>query len=396
MKRILYFAWMLTATSLLALTACKSGKPSEEGHKRAIRQIMNAYEEREYQELLTLADSLHTIGELSEPEAYYWQGYACDRTNQLRMAEFYWKTAITQTENSTTPEELALYAKSASRLANLLGSRGEYSAVLEMCEPVLKRLEELKCDTMSDYTNLLLIKGLCQTRFGLSKEAANENYERAYQTHMKNIEENHSDEAYKNAIAAVVNIAFNCNETQEYREAITWIDRYAELIRQYEQRNGADPLYVDRQWARYDIYRAIALDGQGKKEEAAKIYDHYLTTQYSQIPEGRIAIIDYLTAAKRWTEVADNYQYLDELLGHKDYSIEDFQKMVLPKFKANMLAEHHQGPQTGCQRAVDHPSEGHPAGRSGGLPRPSAHHQPAGSHRPYLRSLLALHPLPPS
>ena len=339
MKRILNYAWMLTAASLLALTACKSGKPSEEGHKRAIRQIMNAYEEREYQELLTLADSLHNIGELSEPEAYYWQGYACDRTNQLRMAEFYWKTAITQTENSTTPEELALYAKSASRLANLLGSRGEYSAVLEMCEPVLKRLEELKCDTMSDYTNLLLIKGLCQTRFGLSKEAANENYERAYQTHMKNIEDNRSDEAYKNAIAAVVNIAFNCNETQEYREAITWIDRYAELIRQYEQRNGADPLYVDRQWARYDIYRAIALDGQGKKEEAAKIYDHYLTTQYSQIPEGRIAIVDYLTAAKRWTEVADNYQYLDELLGHKDYSIEDFQKMVLPKFKANMLAE---------------------------------------------------------
>ena len=165
MKRILNYAWMLTAASLLALTACKSGKPSEEGHKRAIRQIMNAYEEREYQELLTLADSLHNIGELSEPEAYYWQGYACDRTNQLRMAEFYWKTAITQTENSTTPEELALYAKSASRLANLLGSRGEYSAVLEMCEPVLKRLEELKCDTMSDYTNLLLIKGLCQTRF---------------------------------------------------------------------------------------------------------------------------------------------------------------------------------------------------------------------------------------
>ena len=134
MKRILNYAWMLTAASLLALTACKSGKPSEEGHKRAIRQIMNAYEEREYQELLTLADSLHTIGELSEPEAYYWQGYACDRTNQLRMAEFYWKTAITQTENSTTPEELALYAKSASRLANLLGSRGEYSAVFYLRE----------------------------------------------------------------------------------------------------------------------------------------------------------------------------------------------------------------------------------------------------------------------
>ena len=257
MKRILYYTWMLTAAMLIALTGCKNGKPSEEGHKRAIRQINNAYEEREYQELMQLADSLHSIGELSEAEAYYWLGYASDRTNQLRMAEFYWKTAIAQTEGSTDPEDLAIYAKSASHLANVLGMRGEYDAVLDMAQPVIKRLEELKCDTMSDYTNLMLITGMCQSRFGLSKDEANENYGRAYQTHLKIIENNRSDVAYKNAIAGVVNIAFNYNETQEYRKALVWIDRYAELIRQYEQRNDADPLYVDRQWARYDIYRAI-------------------------------------------------------------------------------------------------------------------------------------------
>jgi serine phosphatase RsbU (regulator of sigma subunit) len=338
MKRIHFFALMLIAASLLALSGCKKGKPTEERHSRALRQIMNAYEERDYQELLTLADSLHSIGELGEAETYYWLGYASDRTNQLRMAEFYWKTAIAQTEGSTDPEDLAIYAKSASHLANVLGLRGEYDAVLDMAQPVIKRLEELKCDTMSDYTNLMLITGMCQSRFGLSKDEANENCERAYQTHLKNIENNRSDVAYKNAIAGVVNIAFNYNETQEYRKALVWIDRYAELIRQYEQRNGADPLYIDRQWARYDIYRAIALDGQGKKDEAAKVYEHYLTTQYSSTPEGRIAAVDYLTAAGRWAEASDNYESIDELLDHKDYSIENFQKMVLPKFKANMKA----------------------------------------------------------
>ena len=338
MNKTHLFILMLSAASLLGLSACKKGKPSEERHERALRQIQNAYEERDYQELLTLADSLYTIGELGEAEAYYWQGYACDRTKQLRMAEFYWKTAIAQTESSTEPGDLDIYAKSASHLANVLGMRGEYDAVLDMAKPVVKRLEELKCDTTSDYNNLILIMGLCQSRFGLSKDDANESYERAYQTHMKNIEANRSDVAYKNAIAGVVNIAFNYNETKVYREALMWIDRYAELIRQYEQRNDADPAYVDRQWARYDIYRAIALDGQGKKEEAAKVYDHYLTTQYSKMPEGRIAVIDYLAAAGRWEEAADNYACLDEMLGRKNYSIEDFQKMVLPKFKANMKA----------------------------------------------------------
>ena len=338
MKRIHLFALMLTAASLLALTACKSEKPSEEGHTRALRQIQNAYEERDYQELLRLADSLCTIGELSEPEAYYWQGYASDRTKQLRMAEFYWKTAVAQTSNSTEPEDLAIYAKSASHLANVLGSRGEYEVVLDIIQPVVNRLKELKCDTMSDYNNLVLMIGLCQSRFGLSRDVANESYEQAYQTHMKNIEEHRSDAAYKNAIAGIVNIAYNCNETHSYRDAILWIDRYGELIRQYEQRNGADPSYVDRQWARYDIYRAIALDGLGQKDEAAKVYEHYLTTQYSKTPEGRIAVNDYLSVADRWSEVADNYEYLDDMLGHKDYSIEDFQKMVLPKFKANLQA----------------------------------------------------------
>lgn len=338
MKRIHYFAWMLMAASFLGLAACKNGKPSEEGHARALRIINEAHESRDYQELQKLADSLYNTGDLSEPESYYWQGYACDRTKQLRMAEFYWKTVITQTSNSKDPEDLALYAKSASRLANVLGSRGEYDAVLDIAGPIVKRLEELKCDTMSDYTNLLLIMGLCQSRFGMSKEAASESYERAYQTHMKNIEENRSDEAYKNAIAGVVNIAFNCNETQSYQESLQWIDRYGELIRQYEQRNGADPSYVDRQWARYDIYRAIALDGSGKKEEAAKVYQHYLTTYYSQTPEGRIAANDYLSAAGRWNETADNYESLDSLLKTKNYSIEELQKMVLPKYHANVMA----------------------------------------------------------
>ena len=156
MKRIHYFAVMLSAASLLALTACTGGKPSGESHARAIRIINEAHESRDYQGLLQLADSLYDIGELSEPEAYYWQGYACDRTNQLRMAEFYWKTAIAQTSNSTAPEDLAIYAKSASHLANVLGTRGEYDAVLNMAEPVVKRLEELKCDTMSEATAITM------------------------------------------------------------------------------------------------------------------------------------------------------------------------------------------------------------------------------------------------
>lgn len=336
MNRIHHVILTLSAASLFALTACESGQPKEEAHARAIQLIGQAHEARDYRGLMLLADSLQKTGDLSEPEAYYWLGYASERTHQLRMAEFYWKTAITQTGNATSPGQVAIYAKSASHLASVLGVRGEYDALMKMVDTTTRRLEELNCDTMSDYTNLLIYAGCCKSRFDMPEEVVNESFNRAYQKHLKNIEEHRSDEAYKNAIAGVVNIIFNYNETQSYRQAIIWLDHYAELIRQYELRNNADPSYVDRQWARYDIYRAIALDGLGKKGEAAEVYRHYLTTKYSGTPEGRVAANDYLTAAEQWAEVADNYGCLDALLKTKDYSLEDIKDMVLRKYHANM------------------------------------------------------------
>ena len=338
MNRIHHFMLMLSAASLFALTGCQGGRPSEKNHAEALRLIENAHDAKDYKSLMRQADSLMKAKGLTEAEAYYWQGYAYDHTMQHRMAEFYWKMAIAQTSNATAPEDLAIYAKSASRLANVLSLRGEYEAALQAAEPVVKRLEELKCDTTSDYTNLLIYVGCCQPSSRQSKDVSSDYFERAYQKHMKNIEEHRSDEAYKDAIAGVVNITYFYNKTESYKDALKWVGRYAELIRQYELRNDINPNYVDRQWARYDIYRATALDGQGQKDEAAEVYRHYLTTYYSQTPEGRIAANDYLSAAERWPEVADNYQRLDALLQSKDYSIETIQKMVLQKYHANMLA----------------------------------------------------------
>ena len=275
----------------------------------------------------------------SESEIYYKKGYDSDRKMQHRMAEYYWKTAMATTVNSTKPEDVEVYAKSACRLTNVLSVRGEYESALEVAVPAAERLEELQCDTMSDYTNLLVYIGCCKSRFGLSADEANQSYDRAYKMHLENIEKHRTNETYKNAIAGVINIAYNCNETSNYEDALRWTKRYGELISQYEQRTDIDTDYVDKQWARYDIYQAIALEGLKRKEEAAAVFTKFQNTRYSHTPNGKILAVDYLAAADRWEEAADCYESLEDLMEEHDagYSLEMLQKVV-QKYQANIKA----------------------------------------------------------
>ena len=326
----------------MVLVACGGEGTTKRDNNQVDKQIDQAYRAKDYPKLMALADSLRQNGSLSEAEAYYWQGYASDRMMQKRMAEFFWKTSMTAVENSEKPEDVDIYARSACRLTNVLSTRGESESALKIAVPAAERLEKLHCDSTSDYINLLIYIGCCQSRFGLSDEEVNSNYDRAYKMHMKNIDKTHSDEAYKDAITGVINIAFNCNDTKHYEEALLWTDRYGDLISKYEiaTGDGRNLSYLDKQWARYNIYRAIALEGLNRQEEAAKVYNDFLETDFSKTPEGQFMGNDYLMAAKRWMEAAVGYESIDKLLSeyHTGYTLENLQDMMLKKYRANKMA----------------------------------------------------------
>lgn len=72
--------------------------------------VNEAYEAQDYPRIITLVDSLKTLGTLSEGQADYWLGYAYDRLMQKRMAELYWKKGIAAVENSNEVEDVKVYA----------------------------------------------------------------------------------------------------------------------------------------------------------------------------------------------------------------------------------------------------------------------------------------------
>ena len=330
--------WIVFIVAAMLMTACSNG-PTKEQSENAKRVIEMAHKQRDYDKLLALADSLEKNGNLSHAEAYYWRGYASDRLKMYRMAEFYWKTALEACEESTTPEDLKIYAMTASRMANLLSVRGNYDGTLKMGVPAANRLEELKCDTTSDYVNLLIYIGCCQSATNGGSDAE-DGFNRAYQKHKENIENNHTESAYKNAIAGLINIAYFCNYTKDYQKAMKWIGHFGEMINEYEQRPDADKKYIDKQIARFNIYKAIALEGQGKKEEAAAAFEDFKATEFSKTPEGKIQGNDYLAAAERWEEAVDNYHSLNELLDtqEKSMTLDDIHDLLLKKYEANLQA----------------------------------------------------------
>ena len=305
----------------------------------ADKLIENTQKTKNYPELLKVVDSLETTGSITPTKAYYWRGYACDKMKRQRLAEFYWKASLDAAENATSSDEMDYYAKSASRLANMLSVRGDYQDGLDLTVPVANKLEELHCDSTSDYLNILIYIGCCQEGLGTAN-GNSDGFNKAYQRHKENIETFHNDVVYKDGITGLINITYNYIYAKKWQEALTWTTRFGQILSEYEQRPDADADFIDRQLARYDIYQALALLGLGQTEEAAKAYEKFQSTRYSNTPKGRIDANDYLTAANRWDEAAEHYRSLDAMMGEtpQNYSLENIENLVLKKYRTNLQA----------------------------------------------------------
>lgn len=335
-KRPVFYLFILLFT---LLTGCEK---NNEQQKRieAENMVYAAYKAKDYPRIITLADSFRNIGGFSEGKACYWLGYAYDRMLQKRMAELYWKTGIAAVENSTDDEDVRVYAGIANRLTGLLNTWAEYEAVLKVAVPAVERLRSLNCDTTSEYTNMLIYIGCCQTRFGLGENKANEKLEEGYRAHLNNLKKHPNATNYRDAIIGVINISYTLMEMGDYDQAIVWLDRFNKLIKGYMEQEDAQKNYADKQWARYKIYCARALEGLGRKEEAAEAYREFSQTGFFQTAEGKILASDYLSLAGLWQEAADNFKSMETLMKEYGtaYSLENIQKMLIRKYEINKRA----------------------------------------------------------
>ena len=338
MKRTLYLIIILWI-AVLAFVGCDKNR----GHtstKEAIALIEKVSHQGDDNRTLVVADSLEKAGVLSESESYFWQGYAYYRMNHTQSAEFYWKESLNATKNSTEAGDLATYARAASYLTSLYCRFAFYSNALKTAEPAVNRLEALKCDTTSDYTNLLVFIGYCKTYFGSPDSLVTPILERAYQMHLANIDRNHSKGSYRDCIVGLINIIYTSLYVEKYEQGLMWTDRLGKILEEYKTAIKLDESYFDKQWARYLVFHALALEGLGRSKEAADDYAQYQKTNFAHTVEGQVDAGDYLAMSKNWKEAARSFRRAWQNIekSQMQLSLEMIQRHLLKEYHADVKA----------------------------------------------------------
>lgn len=338
LKRTIALAGLTTlVVAALTFMSCGGGKRMAVSASHADSLIFDVGTMMDYARVLALADSFEITGDISPLDANRWRGVAYYRQGQYRMAELCYRKALDSPV--LTEQDQLSYNKSARRLSELLLIRGDYEGSLRVAIPTVAKMDETGIGSDIDYAILLNNIGCCQLNLGRDKEA-NESFLTARGHYANRWQSDSTGRGFQEAVVGTVYTSMAYINTRRYAESIYWIDRTEMLLGKYREKPDARVEYFDEYKGRIEIMRAVALQGLGKSDEAAKAYQEFLKTDYSQTGPGRINANDYLVAAERYHEAATNYRFLDKTLSDwgMELSLDNIQLYLLPKYRANAKA----------------------------------------------------------
>ena len=333
-----YLVTITTAlTVAMMLVSCGQQSKKELLASRADSLIFAQGAVMNYDRMLALTDSFEVTGDISPLDANRWRGVYYYRQNQYRMAELCYRKAI-DCDIKDAQDQLS-YNKSARRLSELLLVKGDYEGSLQIAIPAVQKMEKSGIGSDIDYAILLNNIGCCQLNLGREKEA-NQSFITAREHYANRWRTDSTSRGFQEAVVGTVYTSMAYINTRRYAESIYWIDRTEMLLGLYRQRPDARTAYFDEYQGRIEIMRAVAQQGLNKTQEAEQAYGEFLKTNYSKTGAGRINANEYLVAAKRYREAADNYRYLDQMMGDMgmEVSLENIQLYMLPKYFANVEA----------------------------------------------------------
>ena len=332
-KKKRYYLYMLVLMAVLA-GGCGQHRHLDEKATHADSVLFDVGVVKDYARMLALADSFEMSGDISSLDANRWRGVAYYRQHQYQMSEICYRKAMECPVLSD--EDQVSYNKCARRLSELLLVRGDFEGSLRVAMPAVAKMDQTGIGSDIDYAILLNNIGCCQLNLGQDKEA-NESFLTARGHYANRWQSDSTGRGFQEAVIGTVYTSLAYINMRRYAESIYWIDRTEMLLNKYRQKSDARVEYFDEYQGRIDIMRAVALQGLNKVEEASKAYDAFQETDYSKTAAGRINANDYLVAAHRYAEAADNYKYLDQTLDEwgMEPSLDNIQLYLLPKYKAN-------------------------------------------------------------
>ncbi len=327
--------WFIMFLSIILITSCdgkKNARQPKMAHADSV--IFDVGSHKDYERMRALSDSFELSKDISSLNANRWRGVSYYRQGQYRLAEIYYRKALESDIKSE--QDLVSYIKVARRLSELLLVKGDFEGALRIAIPAVAKMDEKGVGSDIDYAILLNNIGCCQLNLGRDEEA-DKSFKTARGHYANRWQTDSTSRGFQEAVIGTVYTSMAYINMRRYAESIYWIDRTEMLLDKYRERPDARSEYFDEYQGRIEIMRAVALQGLDKTKDAREAYQAFLKTNYSKTGPGRINANEYLVAAQRFAEAADNYQVLDKTLHDwgMEPSLDNIQLYMLPKFFAN-------------------------------------------------------------
>jgi AraC-like DNA-binding protein len=181
--------------------------------------------------------------------------------------------------------------------------------------------------------------GNTQTKLERQDEAA-ESFNEAYHWLKICVDNDSTGKEMIDALTTLENIAIAQLNLQQIDEAEKWVNREDSLLSIFKKSNVADSVEVDFYQALTMLNRARICQERGQEAEAARYYDEYMTSNYGKSAEGRISSCSYLMAARRYTEAAYNFNFLNDFMEGRalEFDLETINDELMPKLRSNYYA----------------------------------------------------------
>ncbi|WP_033149082.1 helix-turn-helix domain-containing protein [Prevotella sp. P6B1] len=343
MRNIKYIYIIGVVTLLTMLVACGSKRTEKQGRipENIIRThgdsiALAARFSGDFKHFLAVTDSLAAIGELSPIRAEGYRGVAYFQMGQMDKCIECFRRVVA-IENPPA-EDFWEYIHAGTNLVIMLTTDRDYDNAMRTALRLIDKLKSVDgSNRPSELQTLYLSLGDTQMMLERHDEAA-KSYAEAYKWVLQT-----PNDSTNRGIAASIQTLENIAVTHLHHkldEAGVWVDRMDSLVTLYEKQPKPIEKEVKTLRALVLLHRAEVCQMRGQIADAYHNYAAYSSTDFGQSIEGRINGCDYLVAARRYSEAADNYMHLDQFIrdwGY-EYDLETIANNLLPKLRANYHA----------------------------------------------------------
>ena len=310
-------------------------RADQQGMEKTDSQIYAAMD-KDYNLALLLIDSLEDIKAINEARLCFFRAQIYYKMGQELSSELYYKKALSS--NDLLNERPALCYYAYDQLSTILTIKGDQQGALATATEGYTIVQKDNSEVGRQWKAILLHDiGYCQMQLGRTEEAE-KNFTHAYNTLKRLASQTGSyDHVYAWARVAY-NIMDAYTSTDKFEKGEKWVIAAEEAISSLVQMPDCPKKTADEYQGSLNTHKAIVLIKTGHRQEAEKIYQQFLKSEYANTSIGLVDNSEYLQMAERWDDLANLTPRLDSLAKSWDMpkSMYYLKTYLIPFFNAYM------------------------------------------------------------